>query len=789
MPRAPRRITIIRGPSFEVSTAHRAPTLLGATEGPIRVSKRIPAFLVLAGIALTALALGADALGVGSHPGIGPTQRVLGLLGVACIGVAAALRTPKGERLLLRLDDRSPAALRFSEAAALLIGFALIGGLCDTGLLRLQNALGHGFDYVPRGHIWMTALSFLIILSIPTLVGWLLGRFVLGWFGSERVMVTGLTTIVVLGVASNYHPELAIWAILLLSGGVTVQTWRFVTEHRGRVVRVARRAARPLIALVVGLAAISALAPRFGERLASSRLPDARPEARNIVLIILDTVRARNMSLYGYERATTPYLDRLAASSTVFDRAYSPSSWTLPTHASIFTGLQPHDLSANWITPLDDDAPTLAEVFVSRGYRTAGFVANQNYAGPQTGLDRGFSHYDARHLHSRTVLGASMLGRLLLLGGWEAWSWPDLQRKPGRAVTGQFLDWLPESDDRPFFAFLNYFDAHDPYDPPDPFADHFANDTPPVRPVHGPRRPHLQAAIRGYDASIAALDEEVRRLMSGLSRRGLLESTVIVVTSDHGEEFAEKGMMTHGNNLNASVLHVPLLVVLPDRQVGTRVPRPVSLRDLAVTLLELSRSDEGETAVLPGRSLVPDLYGPGSRARSDGSRTDTVLAELTGFRSDEPGTPRFEGYLVSAITDTLHYVVDGAGAEDLFALEADPWELESLAERPRYGDDLRALREWVRPAARKWRVRTVRPPPETRPFPGRRVEESDEWRDRSPAVRPARMLPRVEPSGDRQGRRSSTPYRAQARTSPRFRTMRRPTDGPSASSRRAKSSS
>jgi arylsulfatase A-like enzyme len=196
---------------------------------------------------------------------------------------------------------------------------------------------------------------------------------------------------------------------------------------------------------------------------------------------------------------------------------------------------------------------------------------------------------------------------------------------------------------------------------------------------------------------------------------------VIVVTSDHGEEFAEKGVMNHGINLNASVLHVPLLVVLPDRRTGVRIRRPVSLRDLAATLLDLSRSRGELTDTLPGRSLASDLYAQGSSAAFGSSERDTLLAEMTGFRVR--GTPNFRGHLASAITSSLHYVVDDAGNEDLFALESDWWEQESLAERAEYQDELQRLREWTRTAVLKLGRRTIPHSADGQAFPGRRIEQ------------------------------------------------------------------
>ena len=203
---------------------------------------------------------------------------------------------------------------------------------------------------------------------------------------------------------------------------------------------------------------------------------------------MLDTVAAEHLSLHGYKRPTSPTIDELAARGIRFDRAQATSSWTLPSHASMFTGRWPHELSAGWLTPLDGTYPTLAEFLGSRGYATAGFVANYSYCASDSGLARGFAAYQdyifprltafkTAALVDRSVDGLQAVERFLEDrldidifegAGERLWRLFNADRKEAAVVNREFLDWLSRrrQPERPFFAFLNYFDAHSPYELP-----------------------------------------------------------------------------------------------------------------------------------------------------------------------------------------------------------------------------------------------------------------------------------------------------------------------------------
>ena len=224
----------------------------------------------------------------------------------------------------------------------------------------------------------------------------------------------------------------------------------------------------------------------WSEHRAAATLPPPPPTPRNVLLIVWDTVRYANTSLHGYSRRTTPHLEELAGGGVRCDLAFATSSWTLPSHASLFTGRWPHRLGVDWTTPLRPDVPTLAEYLAGRGYDTAGFVANLDYCGRESGLARGFAHYEDFPINLREIFTRYLaLGRRLdlpsLVLDLDTLVENAFGRSPGLAVqaaehakdaaalNGAFLAWLDgqRGRRRPFFAFLNFNDAHSPYEVPD----------------------------------------------------------------------------------------------------------------------------------------------------------------------------------------------------------------------------------------------------------------------------------------------------------------------------------
>ena len=225
-----------------------------------------------------------------------------------------------------------------------------------------------------------------------------------------------------------------------------------------------------------------------------------------------------------------------------------------------------------------------------RGYLTAVFIAKTAYCSANFGLDRGFLHYEDYGISPGRIVRGSALARLIasderlrdLIGVHEL-----LGRKPAEQVNSDFLRWLDRREPgRPFFAFLNYYDAHDPYQPPAEFARKFSPVIPRGYFREGVRLPRevIDELRDAYDGAIAYLDHELGRLLAELRERGLLDDTLLIVTSDHGESLGEHGLMSHGNSLYLTLLRVPLVIVHPARiPAGRSIAEPVSLRDIPAT--------------------------------------------------------------------------------------------------------------------------------------------------------------------------------------------------------------
>ncbi len=487
-------------------------------------------------------------------------------------------------------------------------------------------------------------------------------------------------------------------AVAILALGLAVQTARIAAHRAKRLRRRLRRVTALLAGVTLLLGAGVALRGSLGERRALAALPEATPGAPNVLLIILDTVRAKSMSLHGYDRPTTPALDSLAETGTVFETALATSPWTLPSHASMFTGRWPHELSTHWSYPLDDAEPTLAEVLSRHGYLTAGFVANLSYASRPFGLARGFAHYEDFPVSVGQVVLSTSLGRNLAAsaGLRELFGYQELlNRKDAARIRGDFIDWLESQGERPFFAFLNFFDAHEPYLPPAPYDRLWGP------PVDRPNIQHRHNLLRGvnarrlgkwsmrpdevpgelaaYEGTIAYLDAQLGGLMRDLADRGRLDNTIVVIASDHGEHMGEHGMFEHGKSLFLPTLQVPLLFRYPGRvPAGVRIDSPVTIRDIPATILDLV--ELGSHEPFPGESLT-GTWGDGaarSSARSS-APASPVFSELQRGLVEQDWYPIATGLDMLSILDRgYHYICNPDGTEELYDVISDPDEYDNL---------------------------------------------------------------------------------------------------------------
>jgi arylsulfatase A-like enzyme len=436
-----------------------------------------------------------------------------------------------------------------------------------------------------------------------------------------------------------------------------------------------------------------------------------------VLLVVLDTVRADRLSLYGYPRPTSRTLERLAKVGLRFDRARAAAPWTLASHASLFTGRWPHELDAKWMHPLSERYPTLAENMGEIGYATAGFVGNTFYCSYDSGLDRGFTHYDDYALGKLDALRTLVLldralkavpGILTTLGQFLP-TGPSLplqqlmlrqvafaDRKDAGVVNREFLDWLAQrsGSSRPFFVFLNYADAHAPYVLP-PGAPYRFGVVPQTEMdflflLEGwlevdKRMLSQQGRALGrdsYDNCLAYLDDRLGELFDELERRGVLDKTLVIVTADHGEGLGEHDLFDHGESLYRPEIRVPLVIVLPKRRSRSPgvVDQFVSLRDLPATIEDLVRLSKRKEP-FPGVPLSR-FWREQEASEANPTPGDVVLSELTAPNPIDPNqgrSPARRGALVSLTEGDFVYIVNqGDGAEELFDERNDPGELVNL---------------------------------------------------------------------------------------------------------------
>ncbi len=375
------------------------------------------------------------------------------------------------------------------------------------------------------------------------------------------------------------------------------------------------------VLVLIGLAVTAVGAVWWYHAAQSSRL-----SIRNVVLISIDTCRADRLSSYGFKRTTTPNIDAVADRGIRFANVVSPVPLTLPAHSTMLTGTSPisHGVHDNIGFRLGPSSTTLAEILQNKGYAT-GAVVSTLVLQSQFGLDQGFTFYHDRFRHEP---GATQVPR----------------ERSAIASTKIALDWLGQHRDDPFFLFLHFYDPHDDYSPPAPFDTDFADDL--------------------YAGEIAYADHCVGIVLNRLKTLGLLDSTLIVVTSDHGEMLEEHGELKHDYFIYQSAIRVPLIFKIPGHDEKKTVHELVGLVDLMPTILSLLNIDP--PPVLHGTDLTPSLWGnplPADRAYYCESQTPTKYG----------ANP-----LLGIVTDRWKFI--DTKVPELYDLAADPGETTNLAQ-------------------------------------------------------------------------------------------------------------
>jgi arylsulfatase A-like enzyme len=613
----------------------------------------------------------------------------------------------------------------------------MVAGLLEAGTLVVRK---HTFDpnhlYGMSRHFpWLIPLADLCLFlaagaigGIVVLVAPRIGRW---------LVLRGLCGLVLWPMALVAFPRIYSLALLAMVLGVAMRLVP-VFERNPRAFRQAVLYSFPMIVATVLILAAVPILGDWSQRAHQSAQPLPPPDSPNVLLIVLDSVAANHLSLHGYARETSQTLSELAERGFRFDAARSSSSWSLPTHATMFTGRWLHEISAGWLTPLDNEPATLAEYFTSRGYATAGFVANTVYCATDSGLSRGFTQYHDFIFPALTFLKTSVLINRIFssiqtninlledtlelerVRPYTDWVWEKVgkDRKEAAVVNREFLDWLAnrEQPERPFFAFLNFFDAHYPYEVPNGRIHRFGSE-----PTNRRQRVLLEDwfqqcrtgispaeiafAVSAYDDCIGDLDEQLGRLIDELESRGVLNRTWLIVTSDHGESFGEhKNIFCHGTSLYQTELRVPLVIIPPGGAAKAKVVGDtVSLRDLAATMVDVTGQQAGSP--FPGQSLARfwDARAsdglakrpahPGPDAMPASAPAELAIASVPPSRdaSAMPKSSWPRGGLTVGEWSYIRY--EGEVYEELFDLGHDPSEQFNHAIDPRSEATLVRMRE------------------------------------------------------------------------------------------------
>lgn len=588
------------------------------------------------------------------------------------------------------------------------VGLGLAFGLLELAFLCLRVWIqDDGFYLRSRHFIWMVPTSVLILFAamgtaaVPfaRLLGGSGPRFVLGaclflGFLGQFMLIRGVNSI----------------ACALMAGGLAYRGSSWLAARPEGLRRWVRRGGPVLATALVALLALAFLDSARGSVPRRAIGGVSGEKTPNVLLIVLDTVRADRLSLYGHFRDTTPNLKRFAQRGVRFDQARAPSSWTLPSHASMFTGRWPSELGVERRGWLDRACPTLAERLRDSGYVTAGFVANPFFCGWESGLSRGFQAYADYPVTAGEVFRSSTVGwflargerRLRFLLGLDVDSGAardvdlDFSRKDAKQINREFLAWLSRNGSRPFFAFLNFFDAHDPYLLPPGAVPRFRSE--PLSNAdltllrdwlqrdRASLTPHeIQVAIDAYDECVAELDHQIGALLDTLEARGVLNETLVIITSDHGEQFGEHGHFGHGLTLFDEETRVPLLLALPSRVPADRVIHtPVTLADLPATVLDLLNLSADSP--FPGASLSStwtDAPAKVSPAYSE------LLARIDAGALQKNRDP--VNAWRSLVADNFSLILRGDGRRMLYDLANDPGQADDLADDPDFSTVLENL--------------------------------------------------------------------------------------------------
>jgi arylsulfatase A-like enzyme len=496
---------------------------------------------------------------------------------------------------------------------------------------------------------------YLIAAAGMLFLGWLVNKWV-----SERELLLNygffslLGFLTVLTAPKIIHPIGAI----VLSFGLTVFLLRRIRGSEVQLIGFLRH--RLIwIPIIIGVLALGVTVyEQAHEAWLYRQVPPAPVGAPNVLLIVMDTVRYDRFTQTG-GASLTPNIDRLAGKGVRFENAWPTTSWTLPSHASMLTGRYPIQHDADWPNlKLNDKYPTLGEFFTQRGYVTGAFSGNSAWVTPEY-LGRGFLRFNV--YIAQDYLRRTSLGRIVNRGLQEfGYHYAGLGKKAPQS-NSQFLKFLDDYPGRPFFVLINYMDVNQAFHHEE--LNHgFWEQNPPV-----------QKVINAYNEGLHVLDSQIGDLFDELDKRGILNNTLVIITSDHGESFGAQNTEDHdpaghGTSLYEEQLRVPLFVIFPGHvPAGGVVTDLVSLRQIPATIVQLLGLKDSPFSGVP-------FPFPGSGTKTTSNDNTGILVTLNYN----------DAKIQSVIWNNFQYIKNLNNAqkgEELYNLSNDPLEVKNLASK------------------------------------------------------------------------------------------------------------
>ena len=602
-------------------------------------------------------------------------------------------------------SQHSKSRPRLTTFLLLAVWFGVVTGLIEGAGLMLFQRLNWA-SWGPMLHVswpilWISPICDVIFFVSLALAIGLVARVKPRW--------PTLSTLIFLLSALAFYDWLTVtarlyhWSCLLLAMGAATAFTRWFSAHSDATIRFWRRS----VLAVIAAGAVAFISVQSGLRWAENQklvqLPPPSPGSPSVLVIVIDTLRADHLSGYGYSRSTSPNIDRMAEQGTLFENAISASSWSLPSHVSLLTGLYQFQHGVTNVQPMPvfgSGGPnlgghlTVGEVLEHRGYRTAAFSANRTWFSHDLGFGRGFTHFEdyfqsPADMFIRTLFGRE-LSRIYLSRSehskpkrflhWIGFDWlldPDDEgvgvqggapgiRKRAPVVTGELIDWIDrDRSHRPFFAFLNYFDVHMPYGGPPAYEKPWSQNVP----------------LDQYDDGVRYLDDSIGQLMSELDKRGLGRNTLVVITSDHGEGLGQHGLPTHGQALYREQIHVPLIFWYPGHiPAGRRIATNVSNTHIAATVLQVVNAEPDDA--FPGSPLTA-LWSTSDKSTQWSDpiselAEDKYLGQPLPSQAQSTVPTASSGAMKSLLEGRWHLIAHSKQGLQLYNWSSDPDEVRDL---------------------------------------------------------------------------------------------------------------